>query len=585
MSLAALKGCSSPLRSRRPRAKHRRSRSKPSNVSSSKAAASLRSCEPPTKPFRSSEQLWRKLDPYQQDAVTFALKAKGCGLFFEQGTGKTWITAGLVERLLSPQFQAIIVVPLANIETTWAVMLAKVRGLHVARTLPDLLRAPFPRALLVHYEALPPLVQRARKRDWTLIVYDESQRLKERGTLTSRSANKLRNSATYRVCLSGTPIESHPKDLWAQFRFCAPHVFGTRWKDFEEEYLEPVDIDLAKYRPRSLRFARAMRQLQIKKRKRPFREDKRDQFMRAIAPHALRVTKDEVLDLPSLNLIPTPVTLRGGQRHLYQEIERDMVSSVLRLSAPLKVTQIGKLQQITGGYVFDDDGEVHEVGRAKLRKVKDLLREFDRQSRLPVVIFCKYTREVQALYDELRHNYPRIETLTGKVKKRDRAPILQRFQAGEVDVLICQVRTGGVGIDLYRSHTAIVYSTTHSYIDFEQLVSRLHRRGQEQEVSVFMLIANGTIDMAIFRALSRKRNASDRVLTYLRRKQHEQGKDCRRPQAGVQVHGRQPRRRSGHPAPVRSDRAAQARRREERQAIWLEQPEGLSGRPQEVEGR
>lgn len=552
-------------------------------TSGKRVEVSRSSCDHPRKPFAPSRKLWRQLDEYQRDAVKFALSQKGCGLFFEQGTGKTWISGGIIESLLSPTFECLLVVPLTNIETTWVKTLrSQLPQLHIARTLEDFLQAPFPRCLLLHYEAVPKVIQKLRKRVWDAIIYDECHRLKARGTLQSRTAAKLRDCARYKIGLSGTPIEKQPQDLWGQFRFFAPHVFGTRWKDFEAEYFEPVVFNPQGYRPGSMRYLRELRRYQIAKHRRPFDEKKLPQFLKRIEGYALRVTKD-VLGLPPLTYIEEEVTLRGFQRTLYQELERDMVSSVLNVSAPLKITQIGKLQQITGGYLFDDDGNVLEVGRAKLRRVKRILR----QNETPVVIFCKYRQEVRCISEELMAMGYSVGTLTGSTPKRERPSIIERFQAGKTDVLVCQTRTGGVGIDLFRSHRIIVYSTTHSYIDFDQLISRVHRRGQQKEVSVHLLIARGTIDMAIFRALIRKRNASRSVLNHLRRKTNGERKEdgIKGGGARVQVHGRELGCGPRHTATVRSDRAAQARGSEGWKAVWLEQPKGLSSRPEEAARR
>lgn len=518
-----------------------------------------------------SKRLWQKLDEYQRNAVEFVLSQKGCGLFFEQGTGKTWITGGVIESLLGPEFEALIVVPLSNKVSTWEHLLqSELPELHVVKSLQALTQAPFPRALLLHYEEVPKLVQRLRKRFWTLIVYDESHRLKDRASLTSRTAAKLRDSAQYKVALSGTPIDERPTDLWAQFRFFAPHVFGVRWKDFEDEFLERVEFNPHGYREGSLRYQRELRNYLIRKSKRKMREDKFPEFLARIKPYALRVDKS-VLNLPPMHFVEDYVKLRGFQRKLYQELERDMISRVLNVTAPLKITQRAKLQQITGGFVFDDDGNVLEVGRAKLRRVKRILKRYG----APLVVFARFRAEVAVIAEELREMGFSVATLTGATKRDERPSIIKRFQAGKLDVIVCQVKTGGVGIDLYRANRMVVYSTSESFIDFDQMINRVHRRGQENDVYIHLLIAEDTIDTALFLALRRKENASDRVLNYLRRKNDgkssKEERSLQEDGAGrVQVHSREPRKGPGHTTAIRPDRSAQTRGRKGGEAVWLE---------------
>src|SRR5690606_34933502 len=150
---------------------------------------------------------------------------------------------------------------------------------------------------------------------------------KQRSTLTSRTAAKLADYASFKLILSGTPIDKQPTDLWGQFRFLEPSVFGTRWKDFTDHFLEPVGIDLSKYRYGTPQYARMLRAWQIASGRRKFDNEKLDEFLDRIRPHALRVTK-EVLDLPPLRVIEDPVVLVGEQRRVYREVERTMIATI-----------------------------------------------------------------------------------------------------------------------------------------------------------------------------------------------------------------------------------------------------------------
>jgi SNF2 family DNA or RNA helicase len=365
---------------------------------------------------------------------------------------------------------------------------------------------------------LPPLIKKVSKMfQWHLIVYDESQRLKDRASITSRVAAKLRDAGVYKLILSGTPIEHQPADLWPQFRFLAPDVFGTRYKDFVDVYFEPPpQFDFTKHRRGSPGFMRQMLAYQIANRKRKFNLDMLTQFVDLIRPHTLRVTKADVLDLPPVEYIDVPVDLVGRQRRIYDELKDHMVSELgpARVTAPLKITQIAKLQQVCGGFLFDDDEQVHQVGRAKLRAVSRIVEAESG----PIVIFCRYIEEVNAIARELSIDPSnRIATFTGRTNKRDRPAVIDAFQLGQLDVLICQVRTGGVGIDLFKSCVAIFYSTTYSFIDFEQAVSRIHRRGQTRACKVFLVFARNTVDEVIYSALGKKRVLIGHVFANLRR--------------------------------------------------------------------
>lgn len=496
-------------------------------------AAMQRKLQAHRKPLISSSIVWDQLDEYQQEAVDFSLDVRTAGLFFEQGTGKTWICGGVIEQLINelPTFAGLLVVPLANLESSWVKFLTKqLPHLTLCRSWDAFKAAPAPKLLLQHFEALKAkrYIDKLARFKWTFVGYDEAQRLKNRSSIESRNAAKLRKLAPYKLILTGTPIEENPSDVWAQFRFLAPDVFGTRWKDFEDEFLEPIDEELKRRfgeaRPNSFKWKKLLRDIRIASNKRDFNFDKLDDYLALLKPYVLRVTKG-VLNLPPCETKPVFVRLRGRQRELYEELARDMVTSIndeSRITTPLRITQIGRLHQMCGGFVNDDEGYTHEVGRAKLRKLHSIVRRESKNG--PIVIFCRYLAEVFALEEELIDQYPTIKTLTGRNRK-ERPQLIEEFQAGNIAILICQIKTGGVGIDLFRSCVAIFFSMTYSYIDFEQAAARLHRRGQERAVTLYLLIALDTIDHEIYSAILAKRRITSRVLINFERRRPTNGQD------------------------------------------------------------
>lgn len=434
--------------------------------------------------------LFTKLYDYQQSAARFALERSSAALFFEQGTGKTWITAGVIEKMASDSsFRGLVIVPLANIETTWQTLLRKIDGLKIARSWNEFKKLKGPRLYLAHYEGLH---HRVVKHPWSLVVYDESQRLKGRGTKTSRFSARFKR-VDRRIILSGTPIEQRPLDLWAQFRFVAPGVFGDSWPKFAKKW--------------------CLRTGWMKK-KHKLKPWKLDAFLKRIRPYTLRVMKRDVLDLPELTYRRAPVDLLGRQKRLYDELEADMVASFRGrdITTELKITQLVRFQQICGGFVKTDDEGVIDVGRAKMRKLESILRRID----LPAVVFCKYSEERERIVEAINGTY-RVAQIHGRNRKT-RSKTIRQFQRGKYDVLVCQVRAGGVGIDLFRASHVIFYSTTFSFIDFDQALSRVHRHGQKKRVVVWLIFARNTVDEDILSAIMKKHSVSELVFARLKRR-------------------------------------------------------------------
>lgn len=447
--------------------------------------------------------VWDQLYDFQRPVVEFAASRPGAALFPEQGCGKTYITAGLVERLIvARRFVGLCVVPLANVETTWARTLAKVAELNVCRTWDDFKKTAEPKLLLLHYEAFRGnLVKRIVKRHWTLVAFDESQRLKARGSDASRAAARFRD-VDHRVILSGTPVEQSPQDLWAQFRFALPDVLGTTWSTFKDRWLRETGFMGYKLE---------------------FREHLLPRFLKLIRPHMYRVTKSQVLDLPPLTYKRWTVEMLGDQARVYREVTDDLIADVgdRTVTCGMAITQLIRQQQIVGGFVRVDPtadelelaaleerrprAPVVRLGGAKIRCLKRILRRVE----LPAVVFCKYKWEVDAVARACAHL--RVGLVTGK-SRRTRVATIDAFQAGELDVLVCQIRAGGVGIDLFRACEVVFYSYTFSSIDFDQAVCRVHRNGQTRAVRVHLIQAANTVDEDIWSALIAKKSVVEAIL-------------------------------------------------------------------------
>lgn len=461
--------------------------------------------------------LCKRLWDYQTDAYNFALAAPGnhAALFCEQGTGKTWIASAIAEKLYSRtrrtnfQFSGLIVAPLSTIQSHdgWRYVLG-LTNVKVYTDFEEFKRSKSPRILLLNWEALAtrrkkagrPAPKSRRLADflihhpWSFGCFDESQKMKSRNSKQSRLAGRIRR-CDYRLLLSGTPFDDlldDPQEVWAQWRFLNPDLFGTRWADFDYRFLKKTGWMGKK---RMFRSAKAQAKV-----------------LKMIKPNCLRVTKS-VLGLDPPEYIDCPVDMLGKQRRMYEQMEEHCViqGDNFLVTADLTIIQLVKLQQICGGFVKDDDEEIHEIGRAKLRKLKSVVKK----TGYPVVVFAKYIFEVDQIAQELSSGNVCVSTITGK-SRRTRAETIQAFQNGKIDILVCQVKTGGVGINLQRAHQAIFYSTTFSYIDFDQAVSRIHRAGQKRRVKIFLLFCSSSIDKDIYKVIISKRNVSELILNQYR---------------------------------------------------------------------
>lgn len=452
--------------------------------------------------------LYSTLWPEQKKAVRFVLRNSGTNLFFDQGTGKTHVTLGVMDeesRDVS-NYQAIVVCLKTNLFTTWVDKATKlVPHINIATDFVTFKTLPFPRALFINYEQtnnkrLRGQLGRVR---WTFAAFDEAQRLKKRSSLSSRFARMLRD-VPRRVAMSGTPFDKNPTDMWAICQFVDKTLFGDKWKDFFKKYLKKAGFMGYghKFRTKSLE----------------------EKFVDIVARVTLRVDR-KILNLKGSHMERVKFDLEPVQRKFYNRLEKKLVvefdgeTEKRIISTPMKATLQMKLHQITGGFIKDDEGEIHQVGRAKLRALRDTLDKIDKT---PVAIFYVYKEEGDWIVKLLERMYHRVARIHGKVKDtkrvRARSDIIDAFQAGQVDALAIQQRTGGVGVDLFTGSVGIFYSSTHSWIDFEQAKSRFERHGQENYVDFFYLMARNTVDEDRYDAVSKKSKLNEVTFRRLKRR-------------------------------------------------------------------
>lgn len=469
--------------------------------------------------------LWNALDDYQKNAVEFSASRSGTALFFEQGTGKTWIALGLIEYL--DVDNALLVVPLTNIESTWAKTIrAQLPQYTICRSWKEFKAcSDTKKILLIHYEGLSKFVNQMKRFAFQLVVFDESQRLKNRSSTNSRLAKRFRHHER-RVALSGTPMDKSPIEVWAQMRFVDYKVFGDTWSknpdDFGNKYC---------YRGGFMGKAFIFRTGSGKK---AFRKSSKDpviyddidmmpEYLERLRDVALRVEKKDVLDLPPPKIIEVPVMLLGEQRRLYDQMDSTGIIRVdgQRIMCDMEGVKRMKLQQMTGGFIFDENSEVIRIGKAKERKLNSLITRIKDEYDSPIVVFCQFREEIAIIRSVLEKHFKRIGEIHGKIKDKKRTKartdVQDAFQSGKLDAIIVQQKTGGVGVDLFYGFVAIFYSFNHSWIDFAQARDRLDRRGQTNQVYIFLLIAQETIDEDKLLAISSKRSLTQAILQRLKR--------------------------------------------------------------------
>jgi SNF2 family DNA or RNA helicase len=346
-----------------------------------------------------------------------------------------------------------------------------------------------PFVAVINYDSVwrEPFGSWAERQAWDLVIADEIHKIKAPGGKASLYFKRLRWRARYRLGLTGTPMPHSPLDIYAQFRFLDPAIFGPSFNAFKQTYAV-----MGGFQNKQVTAYKNLDDLEAR--------------MRSVT---FRVGKD-ILDLPPETHVIYQVTLSPEARAIYRAVEDDFIALVDEgtITVANAMVALLRLQQITGGWAKIDDGRYVRVDWSKQRLLEDTLDDICRDE--PVVVFCRFHNDLDAVHDAC------ISLGLSSLELSGRRDELARWQAGEAQVLAVQISSGGVGVDLSRARYAIYYSLSFSLGEYDQARSRIHRPGQTRPVEHIHLVARHTVDEKIMRALERRAEVIQAILDEIR---------------------------------------------------------------------
>ena len=342
---------------------------------------------------------------------------------------------------------------------------------------------------VINYDSLwrDPFAAWAERVQWDTIIGDELHRAKSPSSKVSLGLKRLRLHARYRVGLTGTPLPHGPMDIYAQFRFLDIAIFGPSFSAFRTKYAV-----MGGYQRKQITGYQRLEEL--------------EQLMSRIT---FRVGP-EVLDLPPATEVTYYCVLSGEAARIYRELEDDFVARVKdgTVTAANAMVKVLRLVQVTGGCVPTDDGVEVRIDSAKLWLLADTIKDIGADE--PAVIFCWFHADLDGVHEIcLKLGLKSLE-LSGR---RDE---LKRWQDGQAQILAVQINSGSEGVDFTRARYSIFYSVGYRLDKYEQAKKRTHRPGQTKPVTHIHLIARNTVDVKIMRALERRADIVESILSEIK---------------------------------------------------------------------
>lgn len=328
-----------------------------------------------------------------------------------------------------------------------------------------------------------------------LIVCDESQRIKNPSAAQSKALHKLGDAAPFRMILSGTPVQNNAVDLYSQYRFLDPAVYGANFYAFKNRY-----CIMGGYGQHQIVGYRNM-----------------DELVEKEHSVAYRVTKEECLDLPQQTFINRYVQFTDAEQAIYEQLRK---SSFLELetgenvTATTILTMYLRLMQLTGGFLTADEStRPKQVNTAKLDALADIVDDYVVDAGKKLVIFARFRAEIAAIENLLRLRKIQYGSIYGDVPMEERGKIVEDFQTNpDAKVFVAQIQTAGLGITLHAASTAVFYSYDYNYANYAQALARIHRIGQRLPVTYIHLVVDGSIDEKILAALENKEDMAKTVV-------------------------------------------------------------------------
>lgn len=328
-----------------------------------------------------------------------------------------------------------------------------------------------------------------------LIVCDESQRIKNPSAAQSKALHKLGDAAPFRMILSGTPVQNNAVDLYSQYRFLDPAVYGANFYAFKNRY-----CIMGGYGQHQIVGYRNM-----------------DELVEKEHSVAYRVTKEECLDLPQQTFINRYVQFTDAEQAIYEQLRK---SSFLELetgenvTATTILTMYLRLMQLTGGFLTADEStRPKQVNTAKLDALADIVDDYVVDAGKKLVIFARFRAEIAAIENLLRLRKIQCGSIYGDVPMEERGKIVEDFQTNpDTKVFVAQIQTAGLGITLHAASTAVFYSYDYNYANYAQALARIHRIGQRLPVTYIHLVVDGSIDEKILAALENKEDMAKTVV-------------------------------------------------------------------------
>ena len=445
--------------------------------------------------------------PYQERADRFVHDHQYCALFIDMGLGKTATILSVLTSLIFNEFtvrRALIIAPKRVATIVWPEEIAKwddfsdIRHtvLHGNKKLEALeFKAPGCDVLVINYEGIRWLAENAEKVPiFDMIILDESTFVKNPDSKRFGMLSTFMHKIPRRVILTGKPMPNGLQDLWAQFFLLdGGKRLGSDYKLFLQRYFLPID-------PYSRKLF-------------PYRESRKN-IADIVADITLNMRREDYLDMPDFLVNEIRFDLPKKILKKYKYLEREFVMALPSgetLIVNNEAAMSMKLRQFIAGFVYTDlEGTAEWLHKERLKVLAEIR---DANPGKSLLIAIQFTEEVDLIRTFLKNNIPVINSTTSDTEG---AAHLAAWNKGELQELLVHPSSVAHGLNMqFGGHLLVIFSQGWNLDHDDQLIKRLDRPGQKEQVIVHRIIARGTLDETMAASLRNKDRQQEGFLKVL----------------------------------------------------------------------
>jgi len=442
--------------------------------------------QPDSHPLR-RELLKTELLPYQLDGVAFAAGAGRAVLADEMGLGKTIQAIGASELLAREAgISKVLVVCPASVKSQWRNEIHRFSGRDsqiisgaVAARCSQYANDCF--FTICNYEQVLRDILSIEGVNWDLIILDEGQRIKNWEAKTSRVIKGLRSR--FALVLSGTPLENRLDDLYSVVQFIDDRRLGPAFRFYNRHRVIDDKGKVLGYKNLA-----------------ELRENLQHVLLRRTRQSVRQQLPARTNEIVRINPTQEQLDLHDSHMQLVSRIVRKKFLTemdLLRLQKHLLMCRMAA----DSTFLVDKQAPGYS---SKLDELDDLFDRLFSEENRKVLLFSEWTTMLNLIEPLLKKRGLSFVRLDGSVPQKLRPGLVHEFQNNPNCRLFLTTNAGSTGLNLQAANTVINVDLPWNPAVLEQRVARAYRMGQQQQVQVFILITEGTIEERLLGTLSAK---------------------------------------------------------------------------------